>query len=201
MNDSSSPSWFKRVFARTRATPKLERAAPRTAGPQGAGRSAQAPDGNIPTNWKDDFEWVTGTWGPPRNAVVGEASYQSAIRKLVHRPRGGRTLRPADVKLSREPSNAFDENAVVATVDGERVGYLRRETARRFVEACKRNPTGPHSVVVAGVFRGGGPDRDIGIHVWPDKRLSHGPVIDLTPDDREVSWPPHDIEVEAGERP
>lgn len=64
--------------------------------------------------------------------IVGEASYQPALRRID----GGRRQRGEDVEFEvlvhREPDNPYDQNAVCVTVNGiGTVGYFRRDDAAR----------------------------------------------------------------------
>lgn len=63
--------------------------------------------------------------------VVGESHYQTALAAIC----GRQSVDGHDLKtvatLAREPSNAFDRNAVMVSVGGRQVGYLPREQAER----------------------------------------------------------------------
>ena len=66
--------------------------------------------------------------------IVGESHYQDTLRALkATAPPHGRTF-PATVWLYAEPTNPHDPRAVVAAVDSQRVGYLRREVASRYFD-------------------------------------------------------------------
>ncbi len=61
--------------------------------------------------------------------VVGEASYQAAIRSLYRKHGGkGHDLK-VTATVTPEAGNAFDANAVQIEIDGRTVGYLSREMA------------------------------------------------------------------------
>ncbi len=64
--------------------------------------------------------------------VVGTASYQGVLDEIC----GGRTEdghhREARGMLLTDTSNEYDELAVAVYVDGEQVGYLSRQDARRY---------------------------------------------------------------------
>lgn len=64
--------------------------------------------------------------------VVGVSRRQDALAALVARHgRSGRTT-TVDARLVLEDANPHDANAVRVELDGELVGYLSRENARRF---------------------------------------------------------------------
>jgi hypothetical protein len=133
------------------------------------------------------------SWGAPQNLIAGESEYQKAIRRLSS-PRGGKTFRLVDVELRPEPDNLHDECAVAAYVGGEHIGYLRAAICK----AMNRDFT---SLTVAGVMRGGGSrdgrPLDIGVHIWPDRRLTEGPPIPVPHGETaSVAWPPRDWEIE-----
>ena len=66
--------------------------------------------------------------------IVGESHYQDVLRRLkAAAPPHGRAF-PATVWLYAEPTNPHDPRAVVAAVDSQRVGYLRREVATRYFD-------------------------------------------------------------------
>jgi hypothetical protein len=80
--------------------------------------------------------------------VVGESQYQGVLKAAAAR---GPIVEAA---LLLEDSNPYDDQAVAVTIDGQRCGYLRRETARlyradlaaagnpRLVVRCKAKITG-----------------------------------------------------------
>jgi Protein of unknown function (DUF2510)/HIRAN domain len=75
---------------------------------------------------------VTCTAGRYCFGIVGEASYQPALRRIS----GGRRERGEDVEFDvlvyREPDNPYDPNAVQVSVNGVgTVGYFRRDEAAR----------------------------------------------------------------------
>ena len=68
--------------------------------------------------------------------VVGESNYQPALKKALKSVKdyGGTGFIKA--VLAREPSNRYDENAIVVmTVTMDTIGYLKRDLARKYQSA------------------------------------------------------------------
>jgi hypothetical protein len=64
--------------------------------------------------------------------VVGVSRWQDAIAAIVDsHGRSGRTL-TIDAALVLENANPHDANAVRVEIDGELIGYLSRDNARRY---------------------------------------------------------------------
>ncbi|MBX3431308.1 MAG: hypothetical protein KF779_17110 [Hyphomonadaceae bacterium] len=64
--------------------------------------------------------------------VVGVSRRQDVLARVVERDRrGGRTV-TIDVTLVLEDTNPHDANAVRVEIEGDLVGYLSRENARRY---------------------------------------------------------------------
>jgi hypothetical protein len=64
--------------------------------------------------------------------VVGVSRRQQALAAIVERHgRSGRTV-TTDAVLVLEDTNPHDANAVRVEIDGEMVGYLSRDNARRY---------------------------------------------------------------------
>src|SRR6476620_4820992 len=82
---------------------------------------------NVAADWMTNDEWLT--WEAPRNFVAGESHYLTALRSLTGKPTSDGYLRPVEVCLTREPDNQYDRNAWRAEVDGQLIGYMRREIA------------------------------------------------------------------------
>jgi collagen type III alpha len=57
--------------------------------------------------------------------------------------------------LTPEPTNPYDKNAVVVTVAGEKVGYLSRDEAPRYLEALREAGFDGQSAKVAAKIVGG----------------------------------------------
>lgn len=166
------------------------RASDRKPDPPRAGDPAGAP--NTVESWQADREWITN-WDAPSNVVAGEALRQPAIRRAAGKR--GRCLVPVDVILRREPSNAHDENAVIALVGGAHVGYLRAEIAAAAAPLLL-TWSGPRIWVIAGLIRGGGEGYPLGVHLWLGRRVSPCPEIEFDADQWAVSWPPGPLELE-----
>ncbi len=62
-------------------------------------------------------------------AVVGEASYQDAIRKICGSARWEDVKHPCRAVLVPEPTNKYDSNAVMVQVETQLVGYLSKGDA------------------------------------------------------------------------
>lgn len=93
----------------------------------------------------------------------------------------------------REPDNPYDANALRAHMSGVHVGYLARHVAAEL--ASSLDEAGCVSFTVCGVMRGGSAEaRDIGVHVWLNRRTTVGPTAPRIELDRSVSWPPSDRE-------
>lgn len=85
--------------------------------------------------------------------VVGELNYQDALVAIcgAHSRYGHEGEYSAT--LLREPSNAFDSNAVVVLIQHRKVGYLSREQAERV--AAQMDEAGLKTVYCAARVRGG----------------------------------------------
>jgi hypothetical protein len=166
------------------------RFAPSTAG-------AALPGPNTRESWQRERDWLA-RWGCPLNVVAGEARRQTELRRLARCD--GPCLRLVNVLLEHEPSNPVDSNAIGASVERVHVGYLRADIASQIVEGHAAHGLAVSPFVVAGVMRGGwdhgGEQTNIGVHLWLDRRVSPGPEIDIDADELEVSWPPHDEELD-----
>src|SRR5215218_1561776 len=66
--------------------------------------------------------------------VVGEASYQDNLRRIVrgHGSPDDRVRVEVYAILVAEPDNPYDPNAISVWVQGLKAGYLSREDARRY---------------------------------------------------------------------
>jgi len=126
--------------------------------------------------------------------VRGEDRYQEAIRSLAGPPRKHGYLIPVAVNLSREPKNPSDEKALLAEVNGLKVGYLAREFAAQASPVMDKARCS--NFVLAGLIRGGANRaKTLGVHVWTARRLSPGPGIDgIELPEFEVRWPPYGVE-------
>jgi hypothetical protein len=98
--------------------------------------------------------------------VVGEASYQDRIARIV----GGKTpegvTHECQARLFPEPTNPFDENAVAVTITGSVVGYLPHALA----EVYLRNHSGQATVdaVIVGGWKDGEDEGNFGVRLNGD---------------------------------
>ena len=67
-----------------------------------------------------------------RISVVGESNYQPALVRVSKCPPTGDHRYECSAELVLEPTNPYDENAVMVKIDRERVGYLPRAIAKEF---------------------------------------------------------------------
>ncbi len=92
------------------------------------GQAASASKPLVPRGPKPRIRWRPDSFP---TEVVGESNYQDALIAVC----GPHTRYGHDIEilasLVREPSNAFDPNAVMVTVRSRKVGYLSREQAER----------------------------------------------------------------------
>ena len=100
--------------------------------------------------------------------IVGEASYQQHLERIA----GGRSYDSAQIRakamLVLEDNNRHDCNAVCVVIDGLRVGYLDRASAKAWRRAlfAKRYPMGHYfadAMIVGGWDRGGGDRGHFGV--------------------------------------
>ncbi len=145
------------------------------------------PGPNVPADWIERRLWLD--WEPPRNAVAGEASNLGALVGLAGPTCEDGYCFPRPVLFVREPTNPYDGNAFRAEVDGQPVGYLRRQIAEEIAAPCDRARCS--SFTVAGLVRGGSTRTpNLGCHVWLSRRLTPGPHVPLDDDAWGVPWPP-----------
>jgi hypothetical protein len=95
--------------------------------------------------------------------IVGEASYQPALRRIS----GGRRERGEDVEfealVQREPDNAYDSNAVCVAVNGVgTVGYFRRDEAARAQSGLSKLEAEGQLLVCPAFLIGGGRRKYLG---------------------------------------
>jgi HIRAN domain len=152
-------------------------------------RRAELSDVNVPTGWESTEEWYA--WEPPRNLVAGESYRQKELRKVagIRNLRAGGVVVPVEVCFVREPNNEYDRNAFRAEINGQLIGYLRREAAEQIAPTLDRARCARFTV--AGVLRGGSVETPtVGCHVWLTRRTSPGPAITLPDQSWIVPWPP-----------
>jgi hypothetical protein len=70
-------------------------------------------------------------------AVVGEASYQDAIRRICGSVRWEDVRHPCRAALVPEATNKYDPNAVMVQVETQLVGYLSRGDALDYREPIR----------------------------------------------------------------
>jgi hypothetical protein len=147
---------------------------------------------NVDATWLDGDGWRG--WPPPRNVLVGESHYRPALRRLTGKPRQAGYLIPVAVTFVREPHNQYDRNAFRAEVQGQHVGYLDREVAAQLAATADAGRC--ISFTVCGVIRGGSlKAKDVGVHVWLERRLSPGVDIGFADDRWTIeTWPPSPTE-------
>ena len=150
---------------------------------------------NVPSGWRDPDIWVE--WDAPCNWIAGESKYPEAFAALAGEPRREGYLVPVSVKLQREPRNQYDRHAIVATVEGHKVGYISRDVAA--IVAPALDGAGVSELIVCGIVRGGYTKRkNFGVHIWLDKHPEPSVQINLVTDGigQVGSWPPDDDELE-----
>lgn len=83
-----------------------------------------------------------GIWLRPGRSgvvqVVGEASYQEAIARVVGRRQPDGVDMKVTAALVHEPDNRHDRNAVSVRIDGTVVGYLARADAQVYEPVARR---------------------------------------------------------------
>lgn len=90
-------------------------------------------------------------------SVVGESHYQGVLARLSGAPRHGEHRYECTALLVLEPDNPHDPKAVMVQVDGECVGYLSRQNARRFGPKIQKMTEAEESPICPA-FIGRGPD-------------------------------------------
>ncbi|ADQ06468.1 HIRAN domain protein [Caldicellulosiruptor hydrothermalis 108] len=150
---------------------------------------------NVSPNWIENKEWFL--WEAPLNLVRGESYRQNNLQTLVGKPCKKGYLVPKEITLVREPDNKYDRNAIRAEIEGVHVGYIAKEIASKL--APTMDVLNITSFQVAGLIRGGSRTiPTLGVHIWLDKRISKGPIIEITPElqqSYQVSWPPLEKEI------
>ena len=154
---------------------------------------------NVPGDWDDSAVWAD--WEPPRNWIAGESRYPEAFLALAGEVRDDGYLLPVAVVLEREPENDYDENAIVASVRGHKVGYISRDVAAVMSPALDQ--AGVATVTVCGIIRGGAPEfPNFGVHLWLDRHPVDSVSVVLEADSAgEVGgWPPSAKEIDRASR-
>lgn len=96
-----------------------------------------------------------GPSGDCRLEIVGEGSYQRALRSIAGT---GEVRHQCIASVEPEDGNEYDNQAVVVRVDGMTVGYLSKALARRY-----RRDRGSVGTQCQAVIVGGGRDRSLGV--------------------------------------
>ena len=97
---------------------------------------------------------VIGKGGYPRN-VVGESNYQAALSKICGgHNRAGHELETV-ARVTPEPENEYDPNAVMVTIEDRKIGYLSRDDAPRYLEALSEAGHPGRTAIVAAKVVGG----------------------------------------------
>ena len=94
--------------------------------------------------------------------VIAESFYQPVLRSICG---PGKVRHECKARIEFEDDNANDDQAVVISIDGARVGYLSRSDARRY-----RRNRGTDAAECSAVITGGGKDRE-NLDVWLDIHL------------------------------
>ena len=111
--------------------------------------------------------------GGRRLSVVGEASYQPALRKVSGAPVSGGWDWEGFATLVPEPTNAYDSNAVMVQIEGRCVGYLSRENAKRYLPVINELVEGGVPTMCSayvGRSEDGNPNLGVSLHIpddWP----------------------------------
>lgn len=137
---------FSFLFGTTRRAgprPPTEKAPPPARRPSDV-QSAQRPTTGAHVQWRE---------GSFPMEVVGESNYQATLVGICgsHTRYGHEGEYVAAIAL--EPTNRFDPNAVMVTVQGQRVGYLAREQAVRVGQLMRE--AGLSSAACGARIRGG----------------------------------------------
>lgn len=100
------------------------------------------------------YKVTTSVSTEERINVVGESNYQPAIRTACNWKKGKDTLFECTAELVPEPTNKYDQNAVMVQIDGQCVGYLSRQDAKtlgpHIAECIREQGTGLCRAVIAG---------------------------------------------------
>ncbi|MCC6381566.1 MAG: hypothetical protein IT304_03610 [Dehalococcoidia bacterium] len=111
----------------------------------------------------------SGRAGRRRLAVVGESRYQAALTAIAGGKRRESQVIMTNAVVEREPTNAFDVNAVRVLIAGQTVGYLARAEAAQYGAAL--DAIGLAALACPAEIRGGwksGPTDEghFGVVVW-----------------------------------
>lgn len=90
-------------------------------------------------------------------AVVGEASYQDALRRICGSRRWEDVRCEVTAALVPEPDNKYDPNAIQVHIDAEIVGYLSRGDAIDYGPMMQRLASQGKDAACKAVIAGRGP--------------------------------------------
>lgn len=85
--------------------------------------------------------------------IVGEGSYQSNLKKIAGPKEEQSKFHQCSAKVTSEPTNKFDKNAIKVEINGMLVGYLSKGDAQKLVGRRVNK-------VVSAVIDGGWDDSD-----------------------------------------
>jgi hypothetical protein len=130
-------------------------------------------------------------WEAPQNVTRGESHHQDAIERAAGNQDDRGVPRPVVATLRREPTNAYDPNAIRVEVNGELVGRITKELAVELAPRMDR--AGIAMMEVPAVVCGGASRMHLGVHLWLTRRITPTPSVGvdaavLLP--YSVSWPP-----------
>ncbi|SDP39517.1 HIRAN domain-containing protein [Filomicrobium insigne] len=133
------------------------------------GLNSAAPPRVSATQLKHGRGWTT--------EVVGESKYQDALSRSYRR-HGGRDRHPKVMaELVPELDNPYDENAVMIFIDGQKIGYLRREKAAEYRTVLGEKTGSCSAKIVGGFERDDGGRAFFGVKLnmsWPPSFVAQG---------------------------
>jgi hypothetical protein len=107
--------------------------------------------------------------------VVGESHYQPAIRAASGWKPDQDTLVECMAELVPEPTNQYDENAIMVKIDGRQVGYLSRQDAKGLgpyiANGIRQQGTGMCHAVIAGHADGETDNLGVFLHLMVSRDL------------------------------
>jgi hypothetical protein len=150
------------------------------------GRKRELAEPNVPKDWKGSEWWRS--WPAPASVVRGESRYRDGLTEVCGGDRDFYLL-PVEARLAVEPSNPHDPNAIRVEVDGRLVGYIAREVAAQLSPRLQQ--AGCWFFKVAGLVRGRFHEQYTpGVHLWLDRLITPGPVIQIGEPYLVEKWPP-----------
>jgi hypothetical protein len=119
------------------------------------------------------LHWQDG--GRYQMEVVAESVYAGTVKRLAGPHGDARANTQLRALLLPDDDYPFDDKAVAVFIEGELVGYLSRDDARRFRRKLDRKDLNGKVTSTDAAIRGGG--------VWNGKRLSYEVWLDIDPFD------------------